>query len=182
MDYTKTCSRIVDNGEPGFAWLENMQKYSRMQSNELVSFFPPILFSFFYISFLLIPLFHLLILNLIQDHKDARAKGGNPCLGILFYFIFCFCFCFVFVLFRVIDVYYRTNSGILRVMVILLFRTYNIYYPTNYDYSCLVETFPNNHESYEDFKKTLKFAFLYAKTVTLGIHPLPQLIIIFHFQ
>ncbi len=33
---------------------------------------------------------------------------------------------------------------------------------------CLVETFPARHESLEDFLRTLKFAYLYAKTVTLG--------------
>ena len=33
---------------------------------------------------------------------------------------------------------------------------------------CLVETFPDNHESIEDYIKTLKYAYLYAKTVTLG--------------
>lgn len=32
----------------------------------------------------------------------------------------------------------------------------------------LVETFPMNHETLDDFKRTLKFAYLYAKTVTLG--------------
>jgi ribonucleotide reductase alpha subunit len=32
---------------------------------------------------------------------------------------------------------------------------------------CLVETFPARHESFEDFQRTLKFAYLYAKTVTL---------------
>ena len=32
---------------------------------------------------------------------------------------------------------------------------------------CLVETFPANHESQEEYYETLKFAFLYAKTVTL---------------
>lgn len=32
---------------------------------------------------------------------------------------------------------------------------------------CLVETFPGLHDSFEDFKKTLKYAYLYAKTVTL---------------
>ncbi|HOZ47169.1 MAG TPA: fused protease/ribonucleoside-triphosphate reductase [Candidatus Hydrogenedentes bacterium] len=31
----------------------------------------------------------------------------------------------------------------------------------------LVETFPSLHESYEDYQRTLKFAYLYAKTVTL---------------
>lgn len=38
----------------------------------------------------------------------------------------------------------------------------------SYEICCLVETFPNNHESFEDFKRTLKYAYLYAKTVTLG--------------
>jgi len=32
---------------------------------------------------------------------------------------------------------------------------------------CLVETFPAHHDTLEDFKRTLKFAYLYAKTVTL---------------
>jgi len=38
----------------------------------------------------------------------------------------------------------------------------------SYELCCLVETFPSRHESLEDFKKTLKYAYLYAKTVTLG--------------
>ena len=33
---------------------------------------------------------------------------------------------------------------------------------------CLVETFPHRHADLDDFKRTLKFAYLYAKTVTLG--------------
>ena len=32
---------------------------------------------------------------------------------------------------------------------------------------CLVETFPGNHSSYEDYEQTLKYAYLYAKSVTL---------------
>lgn len=32
---------------------------------------------------------------------------------------------------------------------------------------CLVETFPANHESAEEYYETLKYAFMYAKTVTL---------------
>jgi len=32
---------------------------------------------------------------------------------------------------------------------------------------CLVETFPSRHDSYEDYEKTLKYAYLYAKSVTL---------------
>ncbi len=37
----------------------------------------------------------------------------------------------------------------------------------SYELCCLVETYPAHHESYEDFERTLKFAYLYAKTVTL---------------
>lgn len=37
----------------------------------------------------------------------------------------------------------------------------------SYELCCLVETFPLNHNSLEDFKTTLKYAYLYAKTVTL---------------
>ncbi len=37
----------------------------------------------------------------------------------------------------------------------------------NFELCCLVETFPNNHESLEDYKRTLKFAYLYGKSVTL---------------
>ena len=91
MDYTDVCERIVDNGEPGFAWLENMRKYSRMQNG--------------------------------GDNKDHRVAGGNPCL----------------------------EQSL-----------------ESYELCCLVETFPSNHESLEDYQRTLKYAYLYAKTVTLG--------------
>jgi len=91
MDYTEVCKRIVDNGEPGFAWLENMRGYSRLKNG--------------------------------KDNKDHRAAGGNPCLE-------------------------QTLES--------------------YELCCLVETFPNNHESIDDYKRTLKYAYLYAKTVTLG--------------
>lgn len=37
----------------------------------------------------------------------------------------------------------------------------------SYEMCCLVETYPAHHDSYEDFERTLKFAYLYAKTVTL---------------
>jgi len=33
---------------------------------------------------------------------------------------------------------------------------------------CLVETFPAKHDSYEDYLKTLKIAYLYGKTITLS--------------
>jgi adenosylcobalamin-dependent ribonucleoside-triphosphate reductase len=91
MDYSDVCKRIVHNGEPGFAWLENMKGYSRMKNG--------------------------------KDNKDHRAAGGNPCLE-------------------------QTLES--------------------YELCCLVETFPDKHESLEDYKKTLKYAYLYAKTVTLG--------------
>jgi ribonucleoside-triphosphate reductase len=37
----------------------------------------------------------------------------------------------------------------------------------NFELCCLVETFPANHNSLEDYKRTLKFAYLYGKSVTL---------------
>jgi adenosylcobalamin-dependent ribonucleoside-triphosphate reductase len=91
MDYTECVNRIIDNGEPGFAWLENMRSYSRMKNG--------------------------------KDNKDHRVAGGNPCL----------------------------EQSL-----------------ESYELCCLVETFPNNHESLEDYLRTLKYAYLYAKTVTLG--------------
>ena len=91
MDYTDACERVKLNGEPGFAWLENMQNYSRMNNG--------------------------------PDYKDHRVKGGNPCL----------------------------EQSL-----------------ESYELCCLVETFPNNHDSIEDYLKTLKYAYMYAKTVTLG--------------
>jgi len=91
MDYTEVCKRINGNGEPGFAWLENMRDYSRMKNG--------------------------------KDNKDHRVAGGNPCL----------------------------EQSL-----------------ESYELCCLVETFPNNHESLDDYLRTLKYAYLYAKTVTLG--------------
>jgi adenosylcobalamin-dependent ribonucleoside-triphosphate reductase len=91
MDYTDVCKRIVDNGEPGFAWLENMRTFSRMQNG--------------------------------GDNKDHRVAGGNPCL----------------------------EQSL-----------------ESYELCCLVETFPANHDSLDDYQRTLKYAYLYAKTVTLG--------------
>jgi len=94
MAYEPACERVARNGEPGFAWLENMRAYGRMDDR--------------------------------PNHKDKRAKGGNPCLE-------------------------QTLES--------------------YELCCLVETFPTRHESLEDFQRTLKFAYLYAKTVTLGPTP-----------
>jgi hypothetical protein len=91
MDYAPAAQRIAANGEPGFAWLENMRAYGRMGD-------PP-------------------------TYADSRAMGGNPCLE-------------------------QTLES--------------------YELCCLVETFPDNHTDLDDYKRTLKFAYLYAKTVTLG--------------
>lgn len=91
MNYGKIVERIVKNGEPGLAWLDNMREYGRLVEP--------------------------------KNFKDMRAMGGNPCLE-------------------------QTLEP--------------------YELCCLVETFPNNHSSFEDFKATLQLAFLYAKIVTLG--------------
>lgn len=91
MDYTDAAERTKLNGEPGYAWLANMQQYSRMDGE--------------------------------KDDKDHKVQGGNPCL----------------------------EQSL-----------------ESYELCCLVETFPTNHESLEDYLITLKYAYLYAKTVTLG--------------
>ena len=90
MDYSKVGESIAVNGEPGIAWLDNMQKYSRMKD--------------------------------APDNKDHRVRGGNPCLE----------------------------------------------QSLEHEELCtLVETFPAHHDDGYDFQRTLKFAFLYAKVVTL---------------
>ena len=91
MDYGPAAERTKINGEPGYAWLENMRGYSRMNNG--------------------------------MDHKDHRVVGGNPCL----------------------------EQSL-----------------ESYELCCLVETYPQNHENLEDYLVTLKYAYLYAKTVTLG--------------
>jgi len=58
----------------------------------------------------------------VVDHKDYRAKGGNPCLE-------------------------QTLEP--------------------YELCCLVETYPSNHDTLEEWHETLKYAYMYAKTVTL---------------
>jgi hypothetical protein len=89
-DYTLASDRIQQNGEPGFAWLDNMQAFSRMNGK--------------------------------ADCRDSKVKGGNPCL----------------------------EQSL-----------------EHMELCCLVETFPSRNDSLTDFKRTLKFALLYAKTVTL---------------
>lgn len=92
QDYSEISKRIIQNGEPGLCWLENMRAYSRMGD--------------------------------APDYKDKLAAGGNPCLE-------------------------QTLES--------------------HEMCCLVETFPVNHENLEEFKDTLDSAFLYAKSVTLGL-------------
>ncbi len=92
MDYSKACSNVRYNGEPGFCWLNNMRAYGRMCE-------PP-------------------------NFRDQKAAGGNPCLE-------------------------QTLES--------------------FEMCCLVETFPYAHSSYEEFEETLRCAFMYAKTVTLGL-------------
>lgn len=90
MDYTEVSKKVATNGEPGFAWLDNMQAFGRMKDP--------------------------------ADHKDHRVRGGNPCL----------------------------EQSL-----------------EPYELCCLVESYPAKHDDYWDFQRTLKFAYLYAKAVTL---------------
>lgn len=91
MDYSRTAASTARNGEPGYAWIDNMRTKGRMKD--------------------------------LDNGKDIRAVGANPCME-------------------------QTLES--------------------YEMCCLVETFLPMHDSIEDFKRTLKFAYLYAKTVTLG--------------
>jgi len=44
----------------------------------------------------------------------------------------------------------------------------------SYELCCLVENFPHRHTNLDDFLRTLKFSYLYAKTVTLGETQWPE--------
>lgn len=97
MDYTRCAELTKMNGEPGYFWLENTRKFSRM--------------------------------NTVVDNKDHRATGTNPCCE------------------QTLESFEMCN---------------------------LVEVFLTKHESQEDFNRTLKFAYLYAKSVTLGNSHWPE--------
>lgn len=90
-DYTLPASFTEKNGEPGYVWLENAQRFSRMCEP--------------------------------ADNKDEKAEGVNPC-----------------------------GEQTLE----------------SFELCCLVETFPHRCDDLADYQRTLKFAYLYAKTVTLG--------------
>lgn len=81
---------VISNGEPGFFWLDNAQKYGRMED--------------------------------APDNKDLGACGTNPCSEQTLW---------------------------------------------NKELCTLVETFPARHNNKYDYWRTLKFAYLYAKAVTL---------------
>jgi adenosylcobalamin-dependent ribonucleoside-triphosphate reductase len=91
MNYTDVAKQTGENGEPGYAWLDNMKHYARMKDE--------------------------------PNGKDLRVKGANPCM----------------------------EQSL-----------------ESYEMCCLVETFPSRADSKADYLRTLKFAYLYAKTVTLG--------------
>lgn len=97
MDYEDIAQRIVDNGEPGIIWMDNIRGFSRM--------------------------------NGIRDDKDFRAVGTNPC----------------------------SEQSL-----------------ENAEYCTLVEVFIGRCKTKEEFLRTLKFAYLYAKTITLGQSHWPE--------
>ena len=90
MNYEQYVDRIVDNGEPGFIWLDVARNYGRLADP--------------------------------ADGKDYRVMGFNPCAE------------------QPLE---------------------------SYELCTLVEVHLNRHDSKEDFLRTLKFAYLYGKTVTL---------------
>jgi ribonucleoside-triphosphate reductase len=90
QSYTRQARLTAKNGEPGYFWLENAQKYGRMID--------------------------------APNFKDRLAKGGNPCLEQTLW---------------------------------------------DAELCNLVETFPAHHASLKDYLRTIKFAYLYAKVVTL---------------
>lgn len=87
------------------------------------------------------------------DNKDIEASGKNPCgeylITIHSYFLLCYTLICLFMMFDC--VYVHINRQIL----------------CNYEICNLVENFISKATDFEDFKRTLKFAFLYAKSVTL---------------
>lgn len=91
MDYSDIAKRIVDNGEPGVLWIDNMKKYGRMRESE-------------------------------NNGRDHRVIGVNPCSEITL---------------------------------------------EDRELCNLVEIIPSNHEDLSDFHQTIKYAYLFAKTITL---------------
>ena len=113
-NYYEAASHTALNGEPGYCWLENMQKWGRMTD-------PP-------------------------NNKDYRAAGGNPCLGLLY-------MCF----------HYRFTNLVSEEQTL-----------ESYELCCLVEIFLPRIPTLAEFKEVAKYAYLYAKTVTLGSTHWPE--------
>ena len=91
VNYESFAKRVVENGEPGFYWLDNVHNYARM--------------------------------NGVSDTKDNAAVGVNPCAE----------------------------------------------QPLRHKELCtLVELYPTRHDSLYDFLRSIKFAYLYGKTVALS--------------
>lgn len=89
-DYADAAQRIADNGEPGFLFLDTMQKYGRLKD--------------------------------APDNKDWRVLGTNPCAEISL---------------------------------------------ESRELCNLVEIHLNRHDDIDDYLRTIKFAYLYAKSITL---------------
>lgn len=96
MDYSQYAGRILDNGEPGFLWLENVNRFGRM--------------------------------NGVLDNRDI-ATGVNPC-----------------------GEQPLEGSSVAGV---------------GGELCTLVELYPARHTSKYDLLRSIKFAYLYGKTVTL---------------
>lgn len=92
INYTELAKLTVKNGEPGYLWLDNIQRFGRIKDKPLA-----------------------------LNNKD-KAIGSNPCAEISL---------------------------------------------ENQELCNLCESFPANHENYKDFERTLKYAYMYAKTVSL---------------
>jgi adenosylcobalamin-dependent ribonucleoside-triphosphate reductase len=90
QDYDKYTDRVIENGEPGFIYMDVTRQYGRLID-------PP-------------------------NNKDHRAMGFNPCAE------------------QPLE---------------------------SYEMCTLVEAFPTKHEDRADFLRTLKFAYMYGKAVTL---------------
>ena len=81
MDYTQACDRVRINGEPGFAWLENMQRFgvraAAAQAGTGSAHHALPLPEANRVS-----VFRVLLqrMNGVEDGRDHRARGGNPCL------------------------------------------------------------------------------------------------------
>jgi len=86
MNYDDICKRVNSNGEPGFFFLENAQKFGRMCDPpvrvHIVEFLLNTINSLILVAFL--PPFFLFLISELQGREGARWKslpGANP--GIL---------------------------------------------------------------------------------------------------